>query len=1678
MLPKKELEELLAVPLTVSPEAPLAEVLSLMNVSDQTDELKNQERASCIFIVEGGQLVGTFTATELVRVAVREIDLKTTTVGEVMTRAPITIDKSQLEDIFTVLKLFGQQDSCDLPVTDELNRPVGLATPTFIHQVLQPANFLQLKTVAEAMECQTLLVSPTASVLETVRLMAERRVSCAIASRQQARGNRQEEGVVDNERAQPLAAFTERELLHCLASGLDLTEVTVGEVAIAPVTASPEASLWEANQLLLANRTPCLTVINEEGEIMGTIARQHILKTINPGAMYRTIRLLQGKVSELETEKLYVLERQKVELESQVQKRTRELEQQARCDRLLLEISSQMRSSLELEDILETAVSQVREFLGCDRVFIYRFDPDWSGVVVAEDVKEGSKPLMGERIHDPCFAPTWVDAYQNGRLRVVNDIYACDMAPCHVELLETLGIRAKILVPVLLTVEAEDGTRSNYLWGLMNASQTTTTREWQSQEVRLLQKLATQVAIAIQQSNLHRQSRGEVAERQRAESTLTQERNLLSAILNVAGALIVVLNKEGRIIRFNKACEQITGYRFDEVFGRCVWDFLLLPEEAESVKGVWGQLVAGEFPNQYENYWVTKTGSRRLIAWSNTSLTDAGGSVEYTVSTGIDISDRRHAEAALVRSETAYATLADSAPVGIFRQDAEGNCNYANDLTCQLVGLLPHQVLGRGWTERLHPEDRDRVLAELDLALQSGAIFRSEHRFLRGDGSCVWVFGQSVPQLDDRGQIAGYVGTVMDITQRKEAELALQEVNNALEYWVKQRTAELQQSNEELKAEILQRQQIETALVESQDFLRDLFENLNDLIQSVSLETGKFLYVNRAWCETLGYQESEIYNLSVFEIIAEEHRAECREILSQFKTGKLSQIERLEIPFITKDGRQIILEGNINCRYENGKPTATRGIFRDITERKQTEERLNEVLQELSYHKQALDQFALIAITDAQGIITYVNEKLCEVSQYKREELIGKNHAVVNSGYHPQAFFKEMWATISGGKFWRGEIKNKRKNGSFYWVDSIIVPFLNELGQPKQYLAIRIDITERKNTEEKLLESKQLLQLIMDSIPHCIFWKDISSVYLGCNQNFAKAAGLKATVEIVGKTDYDLPWTKKEADWYRECDRRVMKSDEAEYHIIETQRTSKGQTIWVDTNKIPFHDATGKVVGILGSYEDITDRKEAEEKLQQQLAAIEASGDGIAILQNDKYIYLNQAHARIFGYKNVGELIGKTWREVYAAPEINRLEKEVFPVLAKQKYWRGEAIAKRKDGTNFVEEISLTLTEDGSLICVCQDITQKLKIQEKMRRRDAQFRAIFEQAAVGIARVALDGRFLQVNQRICQMLGYNEKEMLAKTMAEITHPEEWQLDVDYLEKILSGEIETFAREKRYLHKDGSVFWGKITVSLVRGSSKDRDYLIAVLEDVSDRKQAEEEVRNALAREKELGELKSRFISMTSHEFRTPLSVISSSAGIMKTFNTKLTDEKRLTHLNTIETYVKHTTRLLDDILLLNRAEAGNIPFNPQGTNVVNYCEKLTQEMQTSTENHVLTFTRHCPPETEAELDIKLLQQVLINLLSNAIKYSPDGGEVKFDLSVVKDKLVFQVRDSGIGIPEEDQKHLFESFHRATNVETIQGTGLGLVIVKKCVELHKGEINFTSELGRGTTFTVTIPYDRS
>ena len=247
-----------------------------------------------------------------------------------------------------------------------------------------------------------------------------------------------------------------------------------------------------------------------------------------------------------------------------------------------------------------------------------------------------------------------------------------------------------------------------------------------------------------------------------------------------------------------------------------------------------------------------------------------------------------------------------------------------------------------------------------------------------------------------------------------------------------------------------------------------------------------------------------------------------------------------------------------------------------------------------------------------------------------------------------------------------------------------------------------------------------------------------------------------------------------------------------------------------------------------------------------------------------------------------------------------------------------------------------------------------------------------------------------------------------------------------------------------------------------------------------RQQAERE-RQALAKEKELNEVRSRFITVASHEFRTPLTAILSAAELLEHYSHKYTENKKLSYLHRIQSSVHHMIDMLTDVLTIAKSESGKIDFNPTPIELVKFCQELTEEIQLSYgDRHLISFSSCCtfpaqiPGTAPACMDEKLLRHIFSNLLSNAIKYSPPGSAIYFRLALADGTAVFEIQDSGMGIPPEDRPRLFESFHRAKNVGTIPGTGLGLAIVKNSVNIHGGEISVNSEVGAGTTFTVKLP----
>lgn len=272
----------------------------------------------------------------------------------------------------------------------------------------------------------------------------------------------------------------------------------------------------------------------------------------------------------------------------------------------------------------------------------------------------------------------------------------------------------------------------------------------------------------------------------------------------------------------------------------------------------------------------------------------------------------------------------------------------------------------------------------------------------------------------------------------------------------------------------------------------------------------------------------------------------------------------------------------------------------------------------------------------------------------------------------------------------------------------------------------------------------------------------------------------------------------------------------------------------------------------------------------------------------------------------------------------------------------------------------------------------------------------------------------------------------------------------------------------------SSFFADVVLSPVM----DRDQLVGIIcsfRDVSARKQLEIELREALQKEKELNELKSRFVSMVSHEYRTPLATILLSADLLKKYYDRMDADRRHKHFDKISTQVRHMTRLMEDMLIVSKADAVGLKFEPKLTDVEALIREIVIELGLNNMTHGINFTNEGNCEL-VHVDPKLIHTIVTNLLTNAIKYSPDNSEVDVNLTCATDQIVITIRDYGIGIPKDDQKHMFEIFHRATNVGTIQGTGLGLIIVKQSVEAHGGTLEFESQENVGTTFIAHLPIE--
>ncbi|MGB8688343.1 MAG: PAS domain S-box protein, partial [Microcoleus sp.] len=1190
----------------------------------------------------------------------------------------------------------------------------------------------------------------------------------------------------------------------------------------------------------------------------------------------------------------------------------------------------------------------------------------------------------------------------------------------------------------------------------------------------------------------------DISDRKRTEDRLLESEERYATLVEAATVGIFRTDADGLYTYVNDRYCQISGITRSvsplSATAREGWLHRgIHPDDRDSIATEWQESERENRPFRLEYRFQHPDGAVSWVYGQSVAELGAEGQIVGYVGTITDISDRKGAEQKLQQLNqeleakvaertqelhqvnTLQRAILDGADYSIISTNPTGIIQTFNAAAEKMLGYNAAEIIGKFTPAFIHDakEVIDRA-ASLSLELEQdippgfevfvakarqGIVSEAEWTYIRKDSSRFPVSLSITALTDIKGQTIGFLGIAKDISDRLRAEAELQKLSDRLALSLK-----------------------------------------SGAIGCWEWDIQNLIVWDERMYELYGVTKQSdsrpVYDIWV-NALHPEDRTHTETLRPQALNGEAEYDTEYRV--IHPDGSiHFIKAYGVVVRDAQGNPQSMIGINFDISDRKQAELERQQLIQELSAFKQALDRSAIVVITNPKGAITYVNDRFCVVSGYSHNELIGQTHRIVKSGYHPPSFFQNLWRTISGGQVWRGEICNRSKNGSPYWVASTIVPFLDKQGRPFQYLAIRFDITARKLAEATLQHENTFRQQIVENMAEglCVFHQIEEFPFVRFtvwNQQMQAITGYcAAEINRLGwyQSLYPNPQTQKQAiaqldkigkenpireekEIQRQDGQRrtisistsFLSGDDGKIYVLaliqditdrqqteqenrqlkerlefllfsspamiysckpygdygatfmsknieailgykaatflstpgfwanhihpeDTQRVfadlsalfeqdnhsheyrflhRDGYYIWMRDELRLVRDKQGTPTEIVGYFADISALKQAESALKQQLAAIEAAIDGIAIIQESNYLYVNQAHLKLFGYDRPVELLGKSWKLSYSPLELERFEREVFPVLERDRAWQGEAIAIRKDGSTFAEGLSLTLTEDGLLICVCRDISDRKQYEAQLQ---------------------------QSNQE-----------------------------------------------------------------LIRATR-----------------------------------LKDEFLANMSHELRTPLNAILGMSEGLQEGVFGIVNEPQIKALQTIERSGSHLLELINDILDVAKIESGQMELDCTPVSVNHLCQSSLAFVQQQAMQKCIQLVVELPLNLpDLLIDERRIRQVLINLLNNAVKFTTAGGRITLEVSCqqrsgdpdsadspphcfVKETLRIAVIDTGIGIAPEDIDKLFQPFVQidsALNRE-YTGTGLGLALVKRIVELHGGLVSLTSEVGVGSCFAIDLP----
>ncbi|MGL5059494.1 MAG: PAS domain S-box protein [Microcoleus sp.] len=736
------------------------------------------------------------------------------------------------------------------------------------------------------------------------------------------------------------------------------------------------------------------------------------------------------------------------------------LQQQFDRQRLLVEMTQRIRQSLNLQDILQTTVEEVRGFLQCDRALLFKIDAGGSGIVLVESVDSAWNAISSSRTYDPCIGQEYIEPFKQGLVTAKSDIYNAEIASCHLEMLAGFQVRANLVVPIL---------QGENLWGLVIVHHCAGPREWQDSEIELLQQLSVQFSVAIQQADLFEQLETELRERKQAQLALQETQEKLQLFVKYAPASIVMFDREMHYLAASQRwVDELQLDSLESIIGRSHYE--LFPDLDESLKQSHQRGLAGFVEKCDEYLFVLSNGLQQWFRWEVHPWYRSDGDIGGIILFSENITDRKQAELILQETQEKLQLFIKYAPASIVMFDREmcylaASQRWIDDFHLDSV----ESIIGRSHYE-IFPNIPEEWKQFHQRGLAGFIEKCDEDRFAYSDGSLQWLRWEIHPWYRSNGDVGGIMLFTENITDRKQAEIALQQLNAELEQRVLARTAELTAVNDRLLVTLLEKEQA-YQVVKEQAQLLDL---AHDSIITWDLNSAIGFW-NQGAELMYGWTKAEVLGQECNSLLKTEFPQPFPEIQAQFLENGYWEGELIHV---TKDGRSITVSSRwVVQKDAAGQPIKVLEINNDITQRKQAELVLQQYIHEVEdlYNNAPCGYHSL----DGEGTIIRINDTELRWLGYSRDEILHKmKFSDLLAPDSQQVFHENFIIFKQQGYVDNLEFQMLNKDGSSSWINLNSTALKDAAGNFVMSRSTVFDIGDRKQAEAELLQKSRQEKLL------------------------------------------------------------------------------------------------------------------------------------------------------------------------------------------------------------------------------------------------------------------------------------------------------------------------------------------------------------------------------------------------------------------------------------------------------------------------------------------------------------------------------------------------------------------------------------------------------------------------